>query len=88
MVFLAFIEIVVVLLLLIVGITQVVIPLWNSRPLFPAFRDPGKVEHELGEVEEELHSLELEKEVMTKKKTIEEMKRIIHREDETDGKNS
>lgn len=84
MIFLAFVEIVVVLLLLIVGITQVVLPFWNSRPLFPAFRAPGKVEHELGEVEEELHSLELEKEVMTKKKTIEEMKRTLRRVDETD----
>lgn len=84
MVFLVFIEIVVVLLLLIVGITQVVIPLWNNRPLFPAFRDPGKVEYELGEVEEELHSLELEKEVMTKKKKIEEMKRTLHSKDGTD----
>ncbi len=88
MVFLAFVELVIILLLCIIGITQVVIPLWNNKPIFPAFRGPGKVEHELGEVQEELDALKIEEEVVMKKKTAGELRRRLHQKDEIDKINN
>lgn len=43
------------------GLTQVILPLWNNRPVFPIFRRSGRLEHKLKEATEEVADAEMEK---------------------------
>lgn len=85
MVFLELIEAVFVALLIVLSITQIIIPLWENRLLFPAFRMPAKVQHKLADVEEELESLRTEEQIQDKAREAENLKRRLHPKDGTNA---
>lgn len=50
--FLRLIEALLYVALVLVTVSQVLIPLWRNRPMFPFFRERRKVESQFGEVAE------------------------------------
>ena len=77
--FLALIELVVVVSLLCLGVTQVVLPLWQGTPLFPRFRREGRLQHELAEANENVTEAELEKDIAEKTREAESVRRTVHK---------
>lgn len=61
--FLRLLELLFLVLVFIMVSTQVILPLWQNRPLFPIFGRRRKVETQLGKVVEEREVNELEKRV-------------------------
>ena len=63
MILVALVELVVAALLLYLGATQVVLPLWRDTPLFPMFRREGRLQHELTEATEKVVEAGLERKI-------------------------
>ena len=61
-------------LIVLVLITQVVIPLWNKKPIFPFFGKTAKLEDKLGSVEEEGLSLSVGERILKEKARQEKRK--------------
>lgn len=56
-------EIAVLLTFFYVGVTQLVMPIWNGTPVFPFFRKTRQVEHALKEAKDEVELALTEKEI-------------------------
>ena len=67
-------EIVTLFLFLLVIVTQVGIPAYMGRSLFPLFRKPTDIEQEMAKVKEELYEVALEKDLAAAKQQLEEVK--------------
>lgn len=67
-------EIVGLLLVLLTAVTQVVIPAYMGRRLFPMFQKPADIEQEIAKVKEELYEVELEKDLAAVKQQLNEVK--------------
>lgn len=64
-----FLELVAVLFIALVGITQVIVPLFRGRPPFPFFGGKGKLESDLDQAKEEVDEAKIKREIgETKKK--------------------
>ncbi|OGN02421.1 MAG: hypothetical protein A2655_01680 [Candidatus Yanofskybacteria bacterium RIFCSPHIGHO2_01_FULL_43_42] len=72
-------ELVVVALLLYLGVTEVVLPLWRNTPLFPMFRREGRLQHELAEATESVVEAELEKKIAETAQRAESVRRTVSR---------
>lgn len=77
--FLALMELVLMSLLLYLGITQVVLPLWRETPLFPMFRKEGRLQHDLVEANEDVAEAELEKKIAETAQRAESVRRVVRR---------
>lgn len=53
----------IVIALVYLGATQVVLPLWDDKPVFPLFRRPERLAAKLREAEEDVEEAKIEKEV-------------------------
>lgn len=54
-------EFILVVWLALITVTQVIVPLWRNKPLFPFFRMREKVVSEIGKAAEEVEVSEFEK---------------------------
>lgn len=79
MIVVALLELVVVALLLYLGISQVVLPLWRDTPLFPMFRRERRLQHELAEATEKVVEAELEKKIAETTQRAESVRRTVRR---------
>ena len=68
------IEFAVLFLFVVVVATQVLIPAYMGRRLFPMFRKPADIEQEIADVKEELYEVALEHDLETAKQHLEEVK--------------
>ena len=72
--FLRVLELVGFTLLVLVAVTQLVIPLWRGTPLFPLFRREGKLEGELERARQVRLEAELRERIERERRNIEEEK--------------
>lgn len=72
-------ELVAAVLLIYLGITQVVLPLWRDMPLFPMFRGEWRLRHKLAEVTEKVAEAELEKKIDEKTQKVNSLRRTFSR---------
>lgn len=79
MIVVTLLELVVMVLLLYLGVTQVVSPLWRDTPLFPMFRREGRLQHELAEATEKVVEAELEKKIAETAQRAESVRRTVRR---------
>ncbi len=79
MILVTLVELVVVALLLYLGVTQVVLPLWRDTLLFPMFRREGRLQHELAEATEEVVEAGLEKRIAETAQKAESVRRAVRR---------
>src|SRR3989344_4749244 len=79
MVLVALTELVVAVLLLYLGATQVVLPLWRDTPLFPIIRRERRLQHELAEATENVVEAELEKKIAETAQKAESVRRAVRR---------
>ena len=79
MILVALVELVVAALLLYLGITQVVLPLWRGTPLFPIFRREGRLQHELAEATENVVEADLKKKIVEPTKKAESVRGRVRR---------
>lgn len=79
MILVALAELVVTVLLLYLGVTQVVLPLWRSTPLFPIFRREGRLQHELAEATERVVEADLERQISETTRRAESVRRSVRR---------
>ena len=75
MIVVALVELVVTALLLYLGVSQVVLPLWRDTPLFPMFRRERRLQHELAEATEKVVEAELEEKIAEKTQKAESVRR-------------
>ena len=68
------VELILVVLALVVLITQVLIPAYANRKMFPMFRESGEVEKELAEVKQEQYEEILKEELEAEKKKLHKVK--------------
>lgn len=68
------VELILVVLALVVLITQVLIPAYANRKMFPMFRGAGEVEKELAEVKQEQYEEILKEELEAEKKKLHKVK--------------
>lgn len=73
---LAVLELVGFALLCLVGVTQLVIPLWRGTPLFPILRTERKLEGELEQVRQEHLEVTLRGRIKRERGQVEEEKRL------------
>lgn len=78
MIMVALVELVVAVLLLYFGITQVILPLWRDTPLFPMFRKERHLQHNLAEATEQVVEAELEREIARTTQKAESVRRTVH----------
>ena len=74
-----FIDLVLAAVLLYIGVTQVILPLWREVPLFPMFRREKVLRHELAEATEEVVEAELENQIAVTNQKAETVRRRTHR---------
>ena len=79
MILVALAELVAATLLLYLGVTQVVLPLWRDTPLFPRFRREGRLQHELVEATEKVVEAELERKIVATTEKAESVRRTVRR---------
>ena len=72
-------ELVVAVLLLYLGVTKIVLPLWRDTPLFPMFRREGRLQHELTEATEKVVEAELERKIAETAHKAESVRRSVRR---------
>ena len=72
-------ELTVAVLLLYLGVTQVVLPLWRDTPLFPMRRREGRLQHELVEATEKVVEAELEQKIAETTQKAESVRRAVRR---------
>ncbi len=65
--FLAIIDLLIWSLCIIFGVTQVIVPLWQGKPLLPFFRPKAKLEYKLSEAKEEKEEEILKEKIETLK---------------------
>ena len=70
-------ELVVTVSLLYLGVTQVVLPLWRGKPLFPIFRRERRLQHDLAEATENVVEAELEKRIAETAQKAESVRRAV-----------
>lgn len=63
MVIVALLELVGITLMLYLGVTQAILPLWRGTSLFPMFRKEGRLQHELTEASEDVIEAQLERKI-------------------------
>ena len=68
------VELILVVLALVVLITQVLIPAFANRKLFPMFREAGNIEKELAEVKQEQYEEILRDELEAEKEKLQKVK--------------
>ena len=68
------VELILVVLALVVLVTQVLIPAYANRKMFPMFRESGEVEKELAEVKQEQYEEILKEELEVEKKKLQQVK--------------
>ena len=79
MVFVTLVELIVAVLVLYLGVTQIVLPLWRDTPLFPMRRRERRLQHELAEATENVVEAELEKRIIEKTQKAESIRQTVHR---------
>ena len=79
MILVALVELVVMALLLYLGVTQVILPLWRGTPLFPMFRREGRLQHDLTEATEKVVEAELESKIVETTQKAESVRRAVRR---------
>ena len=79
MIFVTLMELVVMALLLYLGVTQVVLPLWRDTPLLPMFRREERLQHDLAEATEQVVEAELEKKIAETAQKAEAVRRVVRR---------
>ena len=70
-------ELVVAVLLLYLGVTKVVLPLWRDTPLFPMFRRERRLQHELTKATENVVEAELERKIAETAQKAESVRRTV-----------
>ena len=65
-----FVETSIVVLTVVTVITQVVMPLWNDRPLFPVFRRKHKLQNDLLSAKEAVDEGKLEEQIQKTKSRV------------------
>ena len=63
MIIVSLLELVLIVLLLYLGVTQVMVPLWRDTLLFPMFRRERRLEHGLAEATESVVEAQLEQKI-------------------------
>jgi len=71
----AVLELVLVALVVLVGVTQLVVPLWRGTPLFPFGRRERRLEVDLAEAREEVVEAKLEQEIGREHETAERLRK-------------
>ena len=84
-VFAEIMDFVLVVVVLAVGLTQLVIPLWNATPIFPVFRRGRSQLSELGLAKEAVEEAWMEREIERVNKDAERMRRPRQPESPKDG---
>jgi len=74
---LAFMEAVVVLLALLFVVTQILIPVFREKTLFPLFSKQAKLESELIEIEGENEVVELERIIKQEREALEKKREAL-----------
>lgn len=85
--FRVFAEFVLMLVIPIIGVTQLVWPLWKGQPIFPSFRR-RKIVRDLSGAREEVEVARMERELEEIKKSAEVLRatvKVIEKETENDG---
>ena len=72
-------ELITAVLLLYLGVTQLVVPLWRGTPLFPMFRKEGHLRHQLSRVDEEVVEADLEKEIASRSRKANSIRKTVRR---------
>ena len=75
--FVALMEVVVLVLMLLFIFTQILFAALRGRALFPLLRKENKIEAEIVEVEQKLHEEELKKVVKSKKRQLTKSKKGV-----------
>lgn len=65
--FIKLIEALILLVLFVVGLTQVILPILNSRPIFPIFRKRAKLESRVVDLNERKDEAKLERQLRRSK---------------------
>lgn len=68
-------EIVLVALVVLAGVTQLVVPLWRGTPLFPFVRRERRLEAELSEAREEVIEVKLEQRIRQEREAAERLRK-------------
>lgn len=66
MIIFVLLEFVFIAIALLIIVTQVLVPLYKNRPLFPLFRKETKIKNQIVELEQSLHESDLSKVVQQK----------------------
>jgi len=66
-------ELAITLMLLVLMVTQIAIPVWKGRKLFPMFRKQGKLEMEAIALEQKAVEIALQKKLNARKKEIKDV---------------
>jgi hypothetical protein len=74
MLVLALLDLLLVATVLLVAVTQLLIPLLRGRPVFPIFRRERRLASELAEAESELEQARLERQVEEKRRAAEALR--------------
>jgi len=77
MILVALTELVVTVLLLYLGVTQVILPLWRDTLLFPMFRRERRLQHELAEATEQVVEAGLERKIAGTIQKAESVRRTV-----------
>ncbi len=68
MILLEAVELLATVVIIVMGLTQVVVPLLRNQRIFPAFRKVGKLQSALGEAEEDVQAAKIDKQVQRTRK--------------------
>jgi hypothetical protein len=77
-------EILFITTVIIVGISQLVIPLLTNRPLFPFFRRASKIRGEIVEARGDIDAAELEREMIALRKQADDLYRLLREEQDAE----
>lgn len=76
-------ELVVIAVMLYLGVTQVILPLWQRTLLFPMFRREGRLQHDLAEATEQVVEADLEEQIAKTAQRAESVRRAVRRSTES-----
>lgn len=74
MLFFRILEIAIILVLLVLIVTQILLPIIQGRALFPLFRDEGKLWMEDADIEQQIAEEKLRQEVEAKKVALDKLR--------------
>lgn len=72
-------ELIVSVLLLYLGVTQLVVPLWRGTPLFPVFRKETHLRQQLSQTAEKVVEADLEREIAEKSHRASSIRKTVRR---------